>query len=162
MTITKEDLLASFPARLISSLKNKGFASSTANSGVRVGDLARAIGVTSSACNKYISGIVLPDYAKILMIASWLDVDVTWLMYGDEVASSQAQKAMIDCDTVETILTMALPVFEHGAPKDVVHFIMNELRKAADISTDRESTLNSLKSAISSSLQFSEVLAKTD
>ena len=159
MAKAKAPRLNSFSERLIESLKSKGLGSSTAKAGVRVAELSKAIGVSNSAVQKYIAGDTLPNYAKSLIIAAWLDVDVAWLMYGDDATAHL--EGSIDYDFIEQLLRMSLPVFEHGSPEEVVNFILNTLAKAKNESSDKEETLKTLGIAISSAADFSKAKKAT-
>lgn len=65
-------------------IKQQGYVSArNAKSGVDVGPLAKAAGVSREMARRYTEGLAVPDLNRIGKIAAWLNVRVPWLRDGE-------------------------------------------------------------------------------
>ncbi len=73
-----------FGQRLREAATRMGFTSGRSRSGVDVVELSRVLGSSYEMARRYAEGIALPKWEAVRLIATWLKVDPSWLMYGEE------------------------------------------------------------------------------
>ena len=77
-----------FAMRLNSKLREKGFLSRRGFNEVNGKKLAEGIGVSVPMARKYINACSIPSNTNLQKIATWLEVEPQWLLYGDNYGSS--------------------------------------------------------------------------
>lgn len=82
----KQIFRTSFAARLIKKLRENGFISRRGVNGVNGKHLAAGIGVSMPMARRYINAQSIPENSTLQKIANWLNVEPTWLLYGDDNA----------------------------------------------------------------------------
>lgn len=163
---SKKELMASFSQRLVEALKKRGFLSERAKLGVSVKELAQAMDCGRATILKYTTGDRLPSYDKALLIASFLEVDVAWLLYGDGVHSpepeqhnSQVNQEDKECDygLINQVLEKATPILSCGSAKDVIGFLASFFQNASKEHLSQKQVLNMLDVAVTSAASFSSL-----
>jgi transcriptional regulator with XRE-family HTH domain len=83
----EETARQAFAERLVKRMSARGMQSArNAKSGVDVGPLAKAAGVSREMARRYTQGSAVPDVDRMKKIADWLEVRVTWLRDGEGTA----------------------------------------------------------------------------
>lgn len=77
------DLIQQFSIRLRQTLIEAGYGSTRSASGVNLQRLAELTGHSVQICRKYLLGKVIPDPAKLSVLATKLNVSPGWLLFGD-------------------------------------------------------------------------------
>lgn len=85
----------SFATRLITKLREKGFISNRGTNGVNGKQLALAAGVSLPMARRYINAKSIPENHTLQKIATWLNIDPFWLLYGENSTTTN-NKAHID------------------------------------------------------------------
>jgi transcriptional regulator with XRE-family HTH domain len=151
--------LQSFSKRLCSVLKEKGFFSNTASSGVKVTELSKAAGCSNQMARRYSLGEAMPDYDTVLNIAHWLDTSPGWLLFGNDdlniPKNSNVELVGIDYELLRYILIQASPLISTSADFDeTVNFIIDVVYDSAHISTDDKTRKKIIDMTISSAGRF--------
>lgn len=90
INLTKE-----FANRLRDAMINAGFNSQRSTSGVSIHKLTEITGYSVQICRKYLRGEAMPEFSKIMDIASALKVSPGWLTFGDSSSLSEANTKVI-------------------------------------------------------------------
>jgi len=161
----KTELMASFPKRLVEAMKGKGLVSKRAKLGVATRGLAEAIGCTRATVLKYTIGDRLPSYDKALLIASFLEVDVAWLLYGIEANGTEADSSKqnlsgdkaFDYGLISQVLEKTKPILSCGSAKDVIEFLTSFFQNASKDPLSEQQVFKLLDLAVTSAANFSSL-----
>lgn len=74
---------AAFASRLTARMRERGLLSPSARSGVDVGALAAAVGISYEMARRYAEGLAIPRPDKLAAIADFLGVTSSWLLWGE-------------------------------------------------------------------------------
>ncbi len=97
-----------FAKRLKSAMIKAGMNSHKSTSGIDIIKLSEQIGHSVQICRKYLKGEAIPDHAKIVLIAKVLNVSPGWLLFGEEVCSTNINDIIINKEIFEYILNKSV------------------------------------------------------
>lgn len=150
---TKNDLHAKiregFRKRLIYILKKRGYISTKAHSGVSAKAISNALGCSFTMARKYLSGQALPENKTMEKIASWLEIDTWWLLYGSK---RQEHSEIFDKDLLQNILIEAKDIFINHQEK--WEYIITNILNIYESVYLLEGSLDNKKNSITLMLEF--------
>lgn len=154
-----------FSRRLNSILKERGFVSKNALSGVTVRKLSDSICCSHQMVRKYTLGEALPDYFTVLKMAEFLKVSPGWLLFGDNASQTNVldnkELLYIDPEILKYILLSSIPLLEKIKEKnDVMLFILEIVNDAAHLKANQAVIKKMIDLAISSVDRFHSVSSK--
>lgn len=161
--MNRENFSLEFSKRLNFLLKNKGCISKNAISGVKVSELAAAIGCSMQIVRRYTVGTSLPEYHIILKIAQWFNVSPGWLLFGDDVVVDRADnvesydRISIDFDVLKYILTQTVFIQDFTNKEETVPFLMDVIKDAAHLKANKKIILKLIDVAINSATRFKNI-----
>jgi transcriptional regulator with XRE-family HTH domain len=88
--VTKE-----FANRLRDAMIRAGFSSQRSTSGVSIHKLTEITGYSVQICRKYLRGEAMPEFSKLMDIATALRVSPGWLAFGDSSSGSEETKTKV-------------------------------------------------------------------
>ncbi len=141
----RADLVEQFAARLRQTLIQSGYGSTRSASGVNLQRLAELTGHSVQICRKYLLGQVIPDPAKLSVLAAKLNVSPGWLLFGDchGMEHMEEHKVTISEPLLHYIFTHANELYQSkNSGEDLPGFLV-ELTK--DVSSINASEVKSKK-----------------
>ena len=98
-----------FSNRLLTAMKTNGHIASRSPNGICIKTLAEFAGASEQICRRYVRGDALPDYEKIINIATQLNTSPGWLLFGEqEQPKAVPLKNIIDDDSMMLIMLVVL------------------------------------------------------
>ena len=148
-----------FSNRLIIAMKSCGHVASRSPSGICMRTLSQLASASEQICRRYIRGDSLPDYDKIVNIATQLNVSAGWLLFGEQDQSKAAlQPDVIDDELLHYILTKSYHLYreETGNTDDYADFVLELIHDVREITTSKENLQKIIELAVSSIASFKE------
>ena len=142
-----------FSNRLINAMKTSGHTASRSPNGICIKTLAKFAGASEQICRRYIRGDALPDFNKVLNIATNLNISPGWLLFGEaDESKSTSQPNPIDDDLLHYILSKSHPLYQEnvGNTDDYADFVLELIRDVRDIDTSKENLHKIIGLAVSS------------
>ncbi|MBI5448593.1 MAG: hypothetical protein HY939_07740 [Gammaproteobacteria bacterium] len=153
----RKSLAFAFSERLVSLLKQKGFQSHTAVSGVKIKILSEKLDCSVQIARRYTLGEALPEPEQLLKMAQWLEVSPGWLLFGEEKINNKGfdERLNIDPDLLRYILIKMQPFFSNTSEVDaVVEFTLDLLYDASHLKTTKNMLHKMIDMAIHSAERF--------
>lgn len=135
-----------FSQRLIRTLKEKGYTSSRAFSGVNAKALAQALECSTTMARRYLSAESLPENKTMEKLSNWLQVDIWWLLYGDK---EQKNVSQFDKQLLKEILLQTRMHFNQNWD-----FIIDNILDIYENALDLPGTLEEKKDTIKLMVDF--------
>jgi hypothetical protein len=148
-----------FSDRLIIAMKTSGYVASRSPSGICMRTLSKLASASEQICRRYIRGDALPDYEKIVSIATQLNVSPGWLLFGEKDQLKIAhQPNAIDDELLHYILTKSYNLYreETGNTDDYADFVLELIHDVREINTSKENLQKIIELAVSSIASFKE------
>ena len=125
------DLIQQFALRLRQTLINAGYGSTRSASGVNLQRFAEITGHSVQICRKYLLGKVIPEPAKLSVLAEKLNVSPGWLLFGDchSVEPMEKNKVTINESLLHYIFTHANDLYQAKHSTDELPDFLLELTK---------------------------------
>lgn len=143
----------SFSYRLIDAMKTNGYIDSRSPNGICMNTLAEFSGASVQICRRYIRGDALPDYDRIVSIATHLKIAPSWLLFGEKDASQFTQ---IDTELMSYILHRCSELYFGTNEKthEFTQFVMKLIREVQKIGGHREMLEHVINLALDSVTAF--------
>lgn len=147
-----------FANRLINSMKAKGHIALRSSNGICIKTLAEFAGASEQICRRYIRGDALPDYEKVINIASHLHISAGWLLFGEQEQPESNKTNFIDEELLHYILKKShhLSLEETGNTDDYADFVLELVRDLREIDTSKENLQKIIDLAIGSISSYKE------
>ena len=148
-----------FSNRLVEAMKLNGYTASRSPSGICIKTLSEFAGASEQICRRYIRGDALPDYEKVVNLATLLKVSPGWLLFGEGDHRVSAPKAKtVDDDLMHYILNKSHRLYreEQGNTDDYADFVLGLIREIREIDTSRENLEKLINFAMSSISTYKE------
>lgn len=129
-----------FSNRLIDAMKLNGHSASRSPSGICMKTLSEATGASEQICRRYVRGDALPDYDKMINVASFLKVSPGWLVFGEgdlNQSIAAQQSSPIDDDLLHYILSKSQQLFQKDKPEDYADFVVGLIQELREIDTSK-------------------------
>ena len=145
-----------FARRLAAVMQEKGHGTDRSKAGIDIQTLAKITGSSYQMARKYAMGDVLPEPHIILKIAKWLDTPPSWLLFGDNPATSANPKSLddiveIDQKLLRYILDKCSVFLEFSNNKDdALDFILETIYDASHLNADNETIYKIVDMMVSS------------
>ena len=152
-----------FSNRLIDAMKANGYAASRSPNGICMKTLSEFANASEQICRRYIRGDALPDYEKIINIASFLKVSPSWLLFGEQKEYSVVNQAnQINDNLMHYILDKSYDLYQDNAVKtaDYADFVMELIRDVREIDTSKENLEKIINLALGSISSYKSKLNK--
>ena len=142
-----------FSYRLIDAMKANGHTDSRSPNGISMDTLAEFAGASVQICRRYIRGDALPDYDKVVSIATHLKISPSWLLFGEKDATKFTQ---IDADLMSYIVQKCSVLYFGAGEKtdEFVQFLMKLIREVQKINGNRETLEHVINLALDSVASF--------
>lgn len=157
------DFVNNFSKRLHFSLENKGYFSSRSKGRVDISQLAKITGVSYQMARKYILGLAMPEYHIISIIAKWLEVSPSWLLFGEEEIIKQDKyksKSLIEIESefLGYILKKCVVLFPPIKESEkIMNFIAGIIYDASHLDADNKTVLKIIDMMLSSAIQLADI-----
>jgi hypothetical protein len=148
-----------FSSRLIIAMKTCGYVASRSPSGICMRTLSKLANASEQICRRYIRGDALPDYDKIVNVATQLNVSPGWLLFGEQDKIKTAhQTNVIDDELLHYILTKSYHLYrkETGNTDDYADFVLELIHDVREITTSKENLQKIIDLAVGSIASFKE------
>ena len=153
----KVDLIQQFAGRLRDAMVTKGYQSTRSTSGVDIHKLVEMTGNSPQICRKYLSGLVIPEPAKLTELAAKLNVSPGWLLFGDSHSNAGVieNKITISKDLLHYIFAHANQLYT-AQPSDheIPDFLVDLTHDICQIETCDEQSKKIIDLALSSAKHF--------
>lgn len=138
-----------FSYRLIEAMKSNGHTDSRSPNGICMNTLAEFAGASVQICRRYIRGDALPDYDKVVSMATHLKISSSWLLFGEKDATKFTQ---IDADLMSYIVQRCSVLYfgESEKTDEFVQFLMKLIREVQKINGNRETLEHVINLALDS------------
>ena len=152
------DLVQQFAVRLRHTLILAGYGSARSASGVNLQRLAELTGHSVQICRKYLLGQVIPDPAKLSVLAAKLNVSPGWLLFGDchGMEHMEENKVTISEPLLHYIFTHANELYQskHSA-EELPDFLLELTKDVSYINADEMKSKKIIDLALLSAKHFS-------
>ena len=149
----------SFSKRLIDAMKACGHAASRSPNGICIRTLSEFAGASEQICRRYIRGDALPDYEKVVNIATALNTSPGWLLFGEhnQARATHLPKAISD-DLLHYILSKSHQLYQDETveTEDYADFVLELIRDVREIDTSKENLEKIIDLAVSSISSYKE------
>ncbi len=148
-----------FSNRLIVAMKACGYVASRSPSGICMRTLSKLASASEQICRRYIRGDALPDYDKIMNVATQLSVSPGWLLFGEpDKIKTVHQTNAIDDELLHYILTKSYNLYreETGNTDDYADFVLELIHDVREINTSKENLQKIIDLAVGSIASFKE------
>lgn len=134
-----------FSNRLIDAMQKNGYSKSNSPNGICVETLSKIAGTSEQICRRYVRGDALPDYDKIIGIASALNVSPGWLLFGEQPSSNtNRDNSIIDDELLYYIIHESFSLHHKNCHIDIADctdFIVGLIRELEKIETTSKESL---------------------
>lgn len=162
MTISsdRDTYMQVFADSLTTIMRERGYASPRAKSGVDIAQLAASTGCSYQMARKYLLGQALPEIPVIIGIAKWLQVDPSVLLFGE--AAHQAHKKIANSIEINPlllkyILSKSLPLYAQVKDSNyIIDFIVDTVYDAAHLDVDESTVKKIIDMMMSSATLFNK------
>ncbi|MBA2650771.1 MAG: helix-turn-helix transcriptional regulator [Tatlockia sp.] len=153
-----------FSNRLVNAMKSNKHIASRSPNGICLKTLSEFAGASEQICRRYIRGEALPNYEKVIKIASALNTFPGWLLFGEEpVPKKHKQPKTIDDDLLHYILNKSHFLYKGEAVStdDYADFVLELIRDVREINTTNENLKKFIELAMSSISSYKKKLSKS-
>lgn len=155
--MNRAEFIQAFSGRLIKLIAEKGFHSNRSKSGIDITKLAKISGCSYQMARKYALGEALPELSVISKIASWLNTQPSWLLFGERQTATSSTKsgAMIEIEPalLKYILKKCSVLFTHSDNTDeIANFIVETTYDAAHLNSNPETIYKVIDMMVSSAI----------
>ena len=151
------DLIQQFALRLRQTLINAGYGSTRSASGVNLQSFAEITGHSVQICRKYLLGQVIPEPAKLSVLAEKLNVSPGWLLFGDchSIEPMETNKITISESLLHYIFTHANELYQaKNSPLALPDFLLELTKDVGEIDADLVKSKKIIDLALSSAKHF--------
>ena len=142
-----------FSTRLITAMKSSGYTATRSPSGICITTLSKIAGASEQICRRYIRGDALPDYKKIVGIATALNVSAGWLLFGEGEPNKAEHntKTMYD-ELLHYLLCKSYPLYRDNIENtdEFANFVIELFLDVREIDTSKEKLQKIIDLALSS------------
>lgn len=126
-----------FSHRLLDAMKTNGHTDSRSPNGICMNTLAEFAGASVQICRRYVRGDALPDYDKIVSIATHLKISPSWLLFGEKDSSKFTQ---IDNELLLYIITRCSELYfgKNEETEEFSQFVIKLVKEVQKINGNPE------------------------
>ncbi|HAZ7572458.1 helix-turn-helix domain-containing protein [Legionella sp. PATHC032] len=153
----KVNLTKQFAYRLRDAMIAAGHNSQRSPSGVCIHKLAEMTGYSLQICRKYLRGEAIPEPAKLIEIASKLNISPGWLLFGEthNDSGTSQERITISKNLLHHIFTKAACLYNRELVEDEVSdFLIDLINDISLINATEEQSKKIIDLAISSVSHF--------
>ena len=152
----KVDVSIQFALRLRDAMVAAGYHSERSPSGVNIQRLVEITGYSPQICRKYLRGRAIPEPAKLVELASKLQVSPGWLLFGEHPKDGKGDKTTISTNLLHYIFTHASELYNAERTGDeIADFLLDLTNDISQINATEEQSKKIIDLALSSARHFS-------